>query len=316
MPVPSDVLEAFVAAESEAHEQALDALTYQIAATWVVEGGIDDTSQARWVAAVVPLLAAARLAFARRGAAWARLMWALQTDGDILAGGTDRFDDHPDWGPLATRAERHAASPVVAARWLVNGANAPTHFAELGPTTRRAIADVQANAATFGGPRPGSLLEALAADPEPGPFATAVERATARATSLAVGDANRAHAIGIEAGVPPAGQVKRYLKVPRPTACGWCFTVATRGYRTAQTVPRHDHDKCLVLPLFTKTTAGVPGRGDWQQRLTDAGYGPLLTAYRATDAASRARLAQQVIDAVPGLADLFAAAAPTPVGVP
>lgn len=252
----------------------LDALIYTTAILWFTYGGIRESQRRRWRAEALPVLERAHLDAADRGAVFARTIHGLNTRTriDPEVGGLALAED-PAFTDLVDRMRQYIDSPVNHARWRLSLDQQDTVDPPKSPPLRRAVED-----ATSAGVLPAPSRETSR-------YRDAMQQSAATVTEQAVGDSQRAHAIGMERGaVQPGTLVEQWLKVPHGGACDWCFLVAARGYRSAQTVARHKPiDKCGARPLIvqannTRKGETVVANEDWYQALIDAGYGGLINA--------------------------------------
>jgi hypothetical protein len=252
----------------------LDALIYTTAMLWFAYGGVREIQRRRWRAEALPVLERAHLDAADRGAVFARTIHGLNTrsriDSDV---GALALAENPAFTDLVDRMRRYIDSPVNHARWRLSLNQQDTLEPPTSAPLRRAVDDATST----------GLLPAPTRDTSR--YRDAMQQAAATVTEQAVGDSQRAHAIGMEEGAVAVGTiVERWLKVPHGGACGWCFTVAARGYRSAQSVARHSPvDKCGARPLLVAANnrrkgETVVGNEDWYQSLIDAGYGGLIGA--------------------------------------
>lgn len=298
--------------------QFLDGLFFTTAFLWLVNGGIRDRDRERWAEAVRPVVDAAHVSAAERGAAYTRLIHSLTTGSNLDLSVDDLdLDNNEDFVAMRRRSDRFIDSPIVQARWLLSDTEDPP---EADPPTgqlKRAVDEARRVAAVT---QVSAPAEAFTDDDEVDVgddgevrrdrsvvaragrravernrrYEAAMQRAASRAAEQAVGDATRAYSIGAEEGARRLGtEVQRWLKIPNPQACNWCFLVAGRGYRSAQSVARHSPvDKCGARPVWVEQRGRRKGEAvvrniDWQQALVDAGYGGLIDAADLDEAGRR-----------------------------
>jgi len=278
------------------NEQAnfLDGLAYTVAILWLLNGGIRNRDRRRWEEAVSPVLEAAHMQSAERGAGFSRTMHGLNTNSTINNDFKGvNFAANRDFQRMLERSRQYVDSPVKTARWHLSDPENRSPEPPIGPVKRaiddakKAVLVVDNRAApkpagTSGAPAT-AFVDAKAREARR--YEESMQKAAARAAEQAVGDATRAYSIGIEQGAVALGTtVERYLKVPHAQACNWCFLVAGRGYRSAQSVARHSPvDKCGARAVWAPANRkrkgeAIVGNEDWQKALEDAGYGGVIEA--------------------------------------
>lgn len=261
MPAPPEVIDAAAEESAAEHEALLDALMAELAALWLVYGGPSLADRARWRRESVPVIRAAAQAAASQAAGAASLQASLSLDLELA-------NVAPDLGPTWRGAPGRNPRFDEVARQIESHVESP------------GIASAW------------HLSEGLS-------FDEAMDEAAGRAVKLAVGDTNRAYSEGFEHGIEQRGvKVERYLKVPNPNACKWCFAVAARGYKSPQTIPRHTNCKCSHRAVFAvRQPSGLVRNKDWQAALDQAGYGDLILAYRNTPQ-KNALVASRILEAI------------------
>lgn len=255
----------------------LDALFYTVALSWLIYGGIRATDRARWQREITPVLDAAHVSAAERGAAFSRVMHAFNTNSELDTQVEDlNLTADRDFVKLMERSKEFLDSPVVHARWLLSKPDEPTTVTPPEGILKRAVDDAARIGHVEGRVIPSSIEEH-------GPYDAAQVRSASKSAEQAVGDAEHAYFIGVERGAQRSNTtVQRYLKIPHSGACDWCFLVAGRGYQTAQSVARHKPiDKCGARPVWvemrgTRKGEAVVKNVDWQDALIEAGYGGLI----------------------------------------
>lgn len=255
----------------------LDGLFYAVALSWLIYGGIRATDRARWQREITPILDAANVSAVERGAAFSRVLHAFNTNSEL----DTKVDDldltaDRDFVRLLGRSKAFFDSPVIHSRWLLSKPEEPPTIDPPEGTMKRVV-DAAARIGHVEGRAIPSSTE------EHGPYDAAQVRSASKAAEQAVGDATTAYSIGVERGAQRSGTtVERFLKIPHSGACDWCFLVAGRGYRTAQSVARHSPiDKCGARPVWvemrgTRKGEAVVTNVDWQDALIEAGYGGLI----------------------------------------
>ena len=269
----------------------LDGLFYSVVFLWMVHGGIRNRDQRRWEREILPVLDAANVQAAERGATFTRLMHSLNTSSKLdTAVANLRLETNPDFQKLSQRSRRYASSPVTYARWLLSRPEGEAAPKPPDKTLKRAVDDAKRVAATTS-VKDSPAAAAATAAPEKRRYSDVMVMSASRVAEQAVGDATRAYSIGAEAGANvPGTMVERWLKIPNAKACSWCFTVAARGYRTAQSVARHTPiDHCGCRPIWVAANRRrkgeqIAGNEDWKQALIDAGYGALVDAWKMNPA--------------------------------
>lgn len=282
----------------------LEGLFYTVALTWLIYGGIRATDRARWQREITPVLDAAHVSAAERGAAFSRVMHAFNTNSQLDTAIEDlNLSADKDFVKIMERSKEFLDSPVVHARWLLSKPEEPPAIDPPEGTMKRVV-----DAASRIGHVEGRAIPS--STEEHGPYDAAQVKAASSAAEQAVGDATRSYAIGVERGAQRSNTtVQRYLKIPHAGACDWCFLVAGRGYRTAQSVARHSPiDKCGARPVWvemqgTRKGEAVVRNVDWQDALIEAGYGGLI----ATAGLSAQEKLNIVRDLLPRPEDFIAA---------
>lgn len=242
MPAPPDVIEDLAESAVADHEALLESTVAAIAGLWLIYGGPSDSDRDEWRRMSLPVLQGAAQAAAVQGDAFARTLAAFELD--LEMDGPD-IDLTPNFARAVDRNRR----------WDDVVEQIESHVDSPVIRTRFEL----------------SLGRA---------FDEAMDTAGAKAASQASGDVKRAYRRGVEHGATRAGtKVARYLKMPNPGACSWCFAVAGRGYRSATSVPSHANCRCGVRPVFVapiNPRSDVVANAAWYQALEDAGYGSLV----------------------------------------
>ena len=81
----------------------------------------------------------------------------------------------------------------------------------------------------------------------------AVARASSYAGELASNDLQVAQRGGLDEAAHASGQrIRGWRKDLSPTACEWCVRVGSKSgrYKSAESVPFHENDRCGVVPVF------------------------------------------------------------------
>jgi hypothetical protein len=290
-------LQSFVAGSVAEQARFLDSLAFTVAVTWLLYGGIRESERRRYMAQIEPVLERAYADSARRGAAFTRTLHAFNTKSPLdLNLDTIDFDNDPDLVEVGERSRRFLDAPVIRARWLLSDPEDPPEDPDPPAPVKRAVEAAKQVATVTDVDGPAAALvdlpevdapEVDVADDEqvPDKFRRAVVNAAAHHAQLATEDAKTAYDVGAQAGAQGLGTtLQRWLKIPGPNACSWCFAVSARGYRTATSPPRHRYDKCGVRPVWAQARTIrkgelIVGTEDWQQALEDAGYGGLIRAW-------------------------------------
>jgi hypothetical protein len=286
-------LQQFVSGTVAEQARFLDSLAFTVAVTWLLYGGIRESERRRYMAQIEPVLERAYADSARRGAAFTRTLHAFNTKSPLnLDLGDINFDQHPDLLEIGRRSKTYLDAPVVRARWLLSD---PTNIPEQPDPpepVKRAVESVKQVAVVSDVQGPAAAIvnvsDVQVDSPEQHKFERAVVDAAAHHAELVMDDAKTAFDIGAQAGAENQGTtLQRWLKIPGPNACDWCFAVAARGYRTATSPPRHASDKCGVRPVWAEARVmrkgeQIVGTEDWQAALEKSGYGGLIRAYAQT----------------------------------
>lgn len=286
-------LQTFVSGSVAEQAAFLESLAFTVAITWLLYGGIRESERRRYMAQIEPVLERAYADSARRGAAFTRTLHAFNTKSRLdLNLDTIDFDNDPELVKVGERSRRFLDAPVVRARWLLSEDENVPEEPDPPAAVKRAVLAAKQVATVTDVDGPAAALvdvpEVDAPDGEeqvPDRFKRAVVNAAAHHAQLATDDAKTAYDAGAQAGAQGLGTtLQRWLKIPGPNACSWCFAVAARGYRTATSPPRHRYDKCGVRPVWAQARTVrkgelIVGTEDWQQALEDAGYGGLIRAW-------------------------------------
>ena len=288
-------LQKFVAGSVAEQAAFLDSLAFTVAVTWLLYGGIRESDRRRYMAQIEPVLERAYADSARRGAAFTRTLHAFNTKSrlDLDLSSID-FDNDPDLVEVGRRSKKYLDAPGVRARWLLSDPEdlpeepdppAPVKRAVEAVKTVAVVTDVEGPAAAIVDAPPVELPDEEQDAPSRRKFERAVINAAAHHADMVMDDAKTAYDVGAQAGAQGLGTtLQRWLKIPGPNACDWCFAVSARGYRSATSPPRHRADKCGVRPVWAEAKVVrkgelIVGTEDWQAALENAGYGGLIRAW-------------------------------------
>jgi len=213
------------------------------------------------------------------------------------------------WSSLDDLSDEAAEAAVAEVVPIVRGA-------------QRQVAAITANYVSrvtgldFGAPQVGELIPEATWNRSPigqarrlfnegNKVVVALDTAARRAAQVHSGDVLRARndaATALSAGTE-AVRPLRWAKVPSPSACTWCRSVATKLYYRPDGLPVHLHDRC-GLDAVTPAQAGqyangatMFGSGEWRSRVKSADLRDAQRAMAATAAelaaqANRAMLSQ------------------------
>lgn len=283
-------LQKFVAGTVAEQAKFLDSLAFTVAITWLLYGGIRESERRRYMAQIEPVLERAYADSARRGAAFTRTLHAFNTKSRLnLDLGDIDFENHPDLVKVGERSKKFLDAPVVRARWLLSDPEEVPDQPDPPAPVKRAVEAVKQVAVVSDVEGPAAAIvdvpDVEVDSPEKHRFERAVIDAAAHHVELTLDDAKTAFDIGAQAGAENLGtKLERWLKIPGPNACDWCFAVSARGYRAATSVARHRSDKCGVRPIWAEARVmrkgeQIVGTEDWQDALEKAGYGGLIRAW-------------------------------------